>query len=62
MPKVLPIRVDILTEAVPGDCPSCGFEAIRRVHGYHLTSKGVWQVFDRIFCGRCRAEDRAARE
>lgn len=58
MPAHVVIPVSVLVEQVSGECPACGFDALRRTHGYRLSSHGVTQVFDVIFCGRCRAEER----
>ena len=61
MALVAPVRVTPLVEPVQGECPRCGFDAIRRLHGCTLSERGVTQVFDVIFCGRCKAEERSGR-
>lgn len=55
------IQITSITERVEGECPACGFDALRRVRGYHLTPSGVTTMFDQTYCGRCIAEERRER-
>lgn len=57
-PRSIQVRVDAFTDRLNEECPVCGFDALLRAHGYLLSEHGVTQVFDRIFCARCRAEER----
>jgi hypothetical protein len=41
---------------IPGECPGCGFDALRQVVMLHLTSAGVSTLAERTYCGRCEAE------
>lgn len=58
MPARITVRLDVLTEPVDGECPTCLFDALRRTHGYSLSPTGVTQVFDVLYCARCRAEEK----
>jgi hypothetical protein len=58
MPARVVIPVSVLVERVAGECPACGFDALCRSHAYRLSADGVTQVWDAIYCGRCRAEER----
>lgn len=46
------IKIHVLT-ADAGECPMCGFDSLRKVSGYHLTSNGVTTMFEQTYCGRC---------
>lgn len=52
------LQVDYVTEPVDGECPTCGFDAMRRVRAYFLGSTGVTMIGCRTYCGRCRSEER----
>ena len=41
-----------------GECPECGFDSLRRVRMFMLSSTGVSPVADVTACGRCRNKDR----
>lgn len=61
MARSVTIQVDYVTEPVDGECPECGFNALRRVTAYHLGHTGVTVLARRTFCGRCVAEQRRER-
>ena len=44
-------------EPIPGDCPTCGFEALRWMRVYHLTTDTIGIIHERLYCGRCKAEE-----
>lgn len=56
MPRTIRIQITTVTEPADGECSDCGFDALRRTRGYHLTPAGVTTLFDQVYCGRCRAE------
>ena len=58
MPGALTMRIHTLTERIAGECPTCGFDALARTHGYTLNPTGVTQVFDVLACARCRSEEK----
>lgn len=62
MAVVRRLKISTLVESVPGECPVCMFDALRRVQGFHLTPSGVTPVFDLTYCGRCRAENQRETE
>lgn len=61
MPRTVRIEVTTITEPAEGECEDCGFDALRRIRGYHITPSGVRTLFDSTFCGRCRAEEKRSR-
>lgn len=58
MPNPIKVRIHTLSEPIVGECPTCGFDALRRTHGYTLSDTGVTQVFDVLYCARCRSEEK----
>ena len=50
------IHITAITDRVEGECPTCGFDALIRVRGYHLTSNSVGLLADVTLCGRCANE------
>lgn len=47
------IKLTPMITDVDGECPGCGFESLRRIRMYHVTSSGVGTLADRTICGRC---------
>lgn len=47
------IKLTPIVDEVQGECPGCGFDSLRRVRLYHLTSNGVGSLGDQTYCGRC---------
>ena len=45
-------------ESIPGDCPTCGYEALKWLRVYRLGDTGVTMLGERLYCGRCRAEEK----
>jgi hypothetical protein len=45
--KLTPIVTDL------GECPMCGFDSLRQIRVYHLTSGGVTMLAEQTGCGRC---------
>ena len=58
MPAAIPVRIHTHSEPFAGEWPACGFDALRRTHGYTLSPTGVTQVFDVLYCARCRSEEK----
>lgn len=50
------VRIDLVAVPIEGECPTCGFDALLRVTGYHLTEHGVTTMLRQVHCGRCIAE------
>lgn len=61
MPRTVRIEITTIVEPADGDCEDCGFDALRRIRGYHLSPTGVSQMFDQTYCGRCRLEEKRER-
>lgn len=51
------VKLTPLVENVPGECPTCGFDSMRRARMYRLSEHGVTLVADRTVCGRCINEE-----
>ncbi|QMU97832.1 hypothetical protein FVO59_11910 [Microbacterium esteraromaticum] len=52
------LHMQPLIESIPGDCPTCGFEALRWLRVYRLAETGVTMLGERLYCGRCKAEEK----
>lgn len=61
MPHTI-LQITTVVRPVDGECPDCHFDALRRISGFHLSLHGVTTVFEHVYCGRCRAEERRERE
>ena len=55
--RTVTLHLQPLDESIPGDCPTCGFEALRWMRLYRLGETGVTMLGERLYCGRCRAEE-----
>lgn len=56
--QAVTLHLQHLVENIPGDCPTCGFEALRWVRVYRLGDTDVTLIGERLYCGRCKAEEK----
>ena len=58
MTNPLTVTLHARVEPIPGDCPICGYTALRWTRIYRLDEHGVTLGLERLFCGRCKLERR----